>query len=83
MSEDELIKLGFEKQIENEKGEDTFHYYTYTIVNGIELISNGSYELEEDEWFVHFFESEPQIEFVNAEEVQKLIKLLSKRIKKK
>lgn len=83
MSEDELIELGFEKQIEpvEEDIENSFYYYTYDIVDGFEFISNASDELKEDEWFVHIFQTNPKIEFTDVTEVRQLIDLISKRVK--
>ena len=63
MTEKELQLLGFEKQedggielSDDESGvwvEDEFHYYTYTIAQGFQFISNSNDEVGEDgQWYV-------------------------------
>lgn len=90
MTEKELQLLGFTKEFEpgtecsddsgNEWTEDAFHYYTYTVAQGFEFISNASDEVGEDgQWFVEFFDSDPEIRFTEFGEVQALLNLLDKR----
>lgn len=84
MTERELQLLGFEINYDDGDGNwDKYHYYTYTVAQGFEFISNANDEIKEgEEWFVEFFESTPTIRFYNFEEVQTLINLLEKRIVK-
>lgn len=84
MTERELQLLGFEKHYDDGQGDwDKYHYYTYTVAQGFEFISNANDEIKEgEEWYVEFFESTPTIRFYNFEEVQSLINLLEKRIVK-
>jgi len=72
--------LGFEKQVDDGGGSwDVYHYYTYTIAQGFEFISNASDEIKEgEEWFIEFFDSEPAIRFYKFEEVQALINMLER-----
>ena len=89
MTEKELILLGFEKSEEKEV-ESEFHYCTYTVADGFELISNASDEIEDEKswneddngWFVEFFNSDPTIRFTDASEVKALINLINKNIVK-
>lgn len=80
MTEKEIQLLGFERQQEDD---DNWYYYTYDVVRGFSFISNANDEVTEDgEWFVEFFESEPNIRFWNFAEVQALINTLQKHIVK-
>ena len=94
MTEKELQLLGFEKQedsgieVSDDEGrfwiEDEFHYYTYDIAMGFSLISNSNTDVGEDgQWFVEFFDSDPQIRFDEFGEVQAFINLIESRIVKK
>jgi hypothetical protein len=93
MTEKEIQLLGFEKQedggielSDDESGlwiEHEFHYYTYDIAMGLDLISNSNDQVGEDgEWFVEIFNTEPAIRFTEFGEVQALINLLQSRIVK-
>jgi hypothetical protein len=93
MTEKEIQLLGFEKQedggielSDDESGlwiEHEFHYYTYDIAMGLDLISNSNDQVGEDgEWFVEVFNTEPAIRFTEFGEVQALINLLQSRIVK-
>jgi len=79
MTEKEIQLLGFEKQEEHD-GDTPYHYYTYTIARGFEFISCASDEVENGEWFIEFFDSDPNIRFIKFSEVQALINLLEKRV---
>ena len=84
MTEKEIQLLGFEINYDDGDGNwDKYHYYTYTVAQGFEFISNANDEIKEgEEWYVEFFESTPTIRFYNFEEVQSLINLLEKRFVK-
>lgn len=79
MTEREIQLLGFEKQEEHD-GDTPYHYYTYTVARGFEFISCASDEVESDEWYVEFFDSDPNIRFTKFSEAQALINLLEKRV---
>ncbi|NBW22977.1 MAG: hypothetical protein EBR82_85035 [Caulobacteraceae bacterium] len=83
MTEKELQLLGFYQEgYLDFDGE--YHYYVYDIVRGLSLISNSNDEVAEDgEWFVEFFDTEPEIRFTEFGEVQALINLLQSKIIKK
>lgn len=78
MTEHELQLLGFEKQ----NSDEDWYYYTYTVARGLEFITNASDEIEDDNWFVEFFESDPVVRFAEFGEVQAFINLLTSRIVK-
>ena len=78
MTEKQLIELDFtrnDETAENSGASNDWHYYTYDIGN-FSLISAGSYEVKNDEWFVDVFES-PEIRFTNPTEVSILLTLLT------
>ena len=76
MTEKEIQLLGFERE-DMEEG----YYYAYRIANGFEFLSNANDEIGEgEEWFVEFFNSDPQIRFDEFGEVQTLINLIKKRV---
>ena len=79
MTEKEIQLLGFERE-----DMDEGYYYAYRIANGFEFLSNANDEIGEgEEWFVEFFNSDPQIRFDEFGEVQALINLIEKRVVKK
>ena len=79
MTEKEIQLLGFERE-DMEEG----YYYAYRIANGFEFLSNANDEIGEGEqWFVEFFNSDPQILFYEFGEVQALINLIEKRVVKR
>ena len=80
MTEKEIQLLGFEQWTEDSDPGAPFRYYTYTIANGFSFISNSSDETENGDWYVEFFDSDPQIRFHKFEEVQVLINLVEKRV---
>jgi len=84
MTEKEIQLLGFEINYDDGGGNwDKYHYYTYTVAQGFEFISNANDEIKEDgEWYVEIFNTEPTIRFTEFEKVQSLINLLEKQIVK-
>ena len=64
MTERELQKIGFKKVIvyQDESGMDNiYHYYTYDVVEGINLITPANDEIIDDSWYVEFFNTMPII----------------------
>ena len=81
MTEQDLIDLGFEKQIvtkEQSGGPTDWHYYTYYFAKGFSLISQASDEVTNDKWFVEVFETDGKIEFTDLDLVKELISLINK-----
>lgn len=85
MTEKEIQLLGFEMQVDDGGGNwDKYHYYTYTVARGLEFISNASDEVKEgEEWYVEFFESDPEIRLYDFGQAQALLNLLDKHKVKK
>lgn len=95
MTEQELVQLGFSKEMEhgtecsdnlrNEWVEDSFHYYCLDLVQGLDLITGASDEdcAKNNEWYVELFDTYPSIRFTDAQEVKTLIELLKSRIVKR
>jgi len=83
MTEREIQLLGFEREDMND-GDYSGYYYAYRIANGFVFLSNANDEIREGEqWFVEFFNSDPQILFYEFGEVQALINLIEKRVVKR
>ena len=88
MTEKEIQLLGFERhnefgvECEDDLGktwtEDAFHYYTYTVAQGLDFISCSSDETESGEWYVEFFDTEPAIRFYDFAKMQMLLNLLER-----
>jgi len=93
MTERELQLLGFKKEesdgtecVDSDGKrwiEDEFYYYSLDIAAGFAFITCASDEVGEDgQWFVEFFDSDPQIRFMEFGELQALINLITSRIVK-
>ena len=79
MTEKEIQLLGFEMQTdEGEEGCAPWHYYTYTIAQGFEFITNASDETVDGDWWVEFFDTTPAIRFTDFAKMQALLNLLEK-----
>jgi len=84
MTEREIQLLGFKREDMNDGGGYNGYYYAYRIADGFEFLSNANDEIREGEqWFVEFFNSDPQILFYEFGEVQALINLIEKRVVKR
>ena len=80
MTEQELISLGFKKNIEEDL-DGSFYYYTLDIVEGLYCITDASDEaaVENDEWTVDLsFDCNPRIKFRDVKSLTELINLLNK-----
>ena len=84
MTEKQIQLLGFEMNIDDGGGSwNKYHYYSYTVAQGLQFISNASDEIKEDEqWFIEVFNTDPVIRFTEFGEVQALINLLTSKIVK-
>ena len=74
MSEQELIKLGFEKQLEEDSG-NPFYYYTLDITTGLAFITQANDEVKDGEWVAEIFEADG-IKFKDVKLLTELINLL-------
>jgi len=77
MTEEQLIGLGFERVdvSPEESGENAYHYYTYELVNGFGLITPANDELENNKWFVEFFDF-PDLKIKEYDKLLTLINLI-------
>lgn len=73
MKEQDLINLGFNKEFG-----DGFYYYVYDFAKGFSLITNANDELINGGWVVEVFETSDKIQFINIDNVKKLINLINK-----
>ena len=74
MTEKDLLDLDFTRVVDDANG-PSYHYYTYDV-GSFSLISAGSYEVKNDEWYVDVFES-PEIRFTDPTELSTLLTLLT------
>lgn len=79
MTEKEVTLLGFSKENIDMLEDGDEYYYVLDIVNGFSLITNTNKTIENNDWSVEVFDTEPSIVFKKFEEVQSLINLLNKR----
>ena len=72
MTEQQLIKLGFNKEpLESYNEED--YYYFYPLVGDLGLISCALSDVTEGKWFVDVFDSYPTIRYYEYKDVLDLI----------
>jgi len=76
MTEREIILLGFKSQLIDEHDEDDSYYYVLDIVNGLTFITPTNEEINNNEWYVEFFNTDPLIRFDSFGIVQGLINKL-------
>lgn len=76
MTEKELQILGFEKEYEFGSDNSDWYYYSYKIADGMSLISCTNDQMQDNQWYVEVFNTEPAIRFCQMEKVQSLINTL-------
>jgi hypothetical protein len=76
MTEQQLIKLGFDKEPIESYGGD--YYYFYSLVGEMGLISCALSEVIEGKWFVEMFDSYPKIRYYEYKDVLDLINAFKK-----
>ena len=84
MSEKELLQLGFTKEtpehvVDDEPG---FYYYVKEICDGLTFISNGNDDMEGEEWYAEFFNTEIPIRYYEYSSVKLLFTLIEEGIVK-
>lgn len=80
MTEREIELLGMRKENINEYEGDDSYYYVLDLVNGLTFITECNTQVENNDWNVDVFNTEPTIRFTNFAEVQGLLNKLSKAI---
>jgi hypothetical protein len=83
MTENEVKLLGLIKEYGFEDDNPEFYYYAYDVVDGITFISSSSDVVEDDNWYVDIFNTDPIIRFYEFGQVQGLLNTLEKNILKK
>ena len=76
ITEKNLLKLGFERQDENDSPSNPYHYYTYEINDKCLLISCSNDEIRDDGGYTVEFYEMPELKFVNLEHLKQQIKLI-------
>lgn len=76
IKEKTLKKLGFTRTVEQEPGDQPFHYYTLEIGN-LCLISNDNEDAEKRGWLVEFFDH-PNILIRDKDDLKTLVKILER-----
>jgi hypothetical protein len=79
MTEQDIIKLGFERVDVSAKESDysrNRYYYTYDFTQGLSLISCDNEEAKNSGWHVEIFEAD-DIKFKTAEDLEELIEYYS------
>lgn len=74
MTEQDLIKLKFERQ---EIEEDQDHYYTYNFTERTSLITNTA--MESDMWSAELYD-DPDIKFYTYEDLKAFIEVMNRII---
>jgi len=84
MSEKELLQLGFTKEDSSEfiDDEPDFYYYVKDITNGLTFITNSNAEMEGQDWYVEFFDTEVPIRYYEYSTVKMLFMLIEEGIVK-
>ncbi len=84
MSEKDLLQLGFTKEDSSEfiDDEPDFYYYVKEITNGLTFITNSNDEMEGQDWYVEFFDTEVPIRYYDYSSVKMLFMLIDEGIVK-
>lgn len=84
LTEKVLLELGFKRNdvSEEESGDEPFYYFTYDFSRAVCLITEASNEVNDGAFTVELFEEDGFGYCETKEEVENLIKCLSKRRKK-
>tara|TARA_R110000868_G_scaffold32604_1_gene118626 strand:+ start:150 stop:407 length:258 start_codon:yes stop_codon:yes gene_type:complete len=82
MTEKDLLKLGFTKEDSSEfiDDEPDFYYYVKDITNGLTFITNGNDDMEGQDWYVEFFDTEVPIRYYDYSSVKMLLTLIEEGI---
>ena len=84
MTENDLLKLGFIKETPDAEivGEPDFYYYVKDITNGLTFITNGNDDMEGQDWYVEFFDTEVPIRYYDYSSVKMLLMIIEEGIVK-
>lgn len=82
MSEKELLKLGFTKEYSTDIIEDDPEFYYYVKEGAIVFITNSNDELQGEDWYVEFFNTEIPIRYYEYAPVKMLFDLIEEGLDK-
>ena len=84
MTENDLLKLGFKKEAPFDLIDDDpdFYYYVKEITNGLTFITNGNDDMEGQDWYVEFFDTEVPIRYYDYSSVKMLLMIIEEGIVK-
>tara|TARA_R110002051_G_C8352546_1_gene440386 strand:- start:84 stop:350 length:267 start_codon:yes stop_codon:yes gene_type:complete len=84
MTEKELLDLGFVKENSSDTSDGVaeFYYYIKDITNGLSFISGCSDDIDDDDWYIEFFNTEIPIRYYEYSTVKELFILIEKGINK-
>jgi len=82
MTENDLLKLGFKKEAPFDLIDDDpdFYYYVKEITNGLTFITNGNDEMQGQDWYVEFFDTEVPIRYYDYSSVKMLLMIIEEGI---
>ena len=83
MTEREIILLGLKSELIKEHEDDETYYYVLDIVDGLTFITPTNEEIKDGNWYIEFFNTDPEIRFYSFGESQALINQLTRNIHKK
>ena len=84
MTEKDLLKLGFKKEDSFDFIDDDpdFYYYVKEITNGLTFITNSNDEMQGQDWYVEFFDTEVPIRYYDYSSVKMLLTIIEEGIVK-
>jgi hypothetical protein len=84
MTEKDLLELGFTKEAPFDLIDDDpdFYYYVKEITNGLTFITNGNDEMQGQDWYVEFFDTEVPIRYYDYSSVKMLLMIIEEGIVK-
>jgi len=86
MSEKDLLKLGFTKEFSTDEVDydenQHFYYYIKDICDGLSFITNSNDEMQGQDWYVEFFDTEIPIRYYDYSSVKMLFMIIEEGIVK-
>lgn len=86
MTEKELLQLGFTKEFSTDEVDydenQHFYYYIKDICDGLSFITNSNDEMQGQDWYVEFFDTEIPIRYYDYSSVKMLFMIIEEGIVK-
>ena len=81
MTENELLLLGFQKELADPYlDEEDDYYYVLDIVDGLTFITPCASEIKDNDWYLEFFNTDKPVRFHEFGHAQALINTLKTAI---